>query len=404
MGEAVLEYHRPHEAVSGRTADNVQGKSGGGVMPLLLVGVNHRTAPVEVRERLSIAEPKLPKSFDRSRGFPASMARRSISTCNRVEMHHLLATEDVIETVVDWLAERATTDARSTIEKHLYILRHARRGQAPVPRRLRPRLHDHRRAADRRAGPQSVSTIAHDLDALDSLLDQVFEQTMRVAKKVRTDTGIGEHAVSDSVRRSRAGQEDLRRAQRATGPARWRRRDGRAHRRASAAAGRPADLRRQQGVRARGRARGALRRNGRAVRRPRGHLVHLRHRHRLDLGAALRHRAGAGRARRSHAAGRSATSSSTSRFRATSTRRSPDIDGAYLYNIDDLAERRRRQPRAAPGRSARRCRSHHREGSRGVPQAPRRAGRRPDDRRAAAAASKTSAPPSSKSACARSAR
>jgi glutamyl-tRNA reductase len=37
---------------------------------------------------------------------------------------------------------------------------------------------------------------SHDLGTLDPLLNQVFENTMRVAKRVRTDTGIGEHAVS----------------------------------------------------------------------------------------------------------------------------------------------------------------------------------------------------------------
>src|SRR5207244_300892 len=72
-------------------------------MTLLLVGVNHRTAPIEVRERLSVA-------------------------------------------------------GGAQMEQTLAGLR-------------------------ARAG-------------LDSLLSQLFDQTMRVAKKVRTDTGIGEHAVS----------------------------------------------------------------------------------------------------------------------------------------------------------------------------------------------------------------
>jgi len=163
-------------------------------MPLIAIGLNHRTAPVHVRERLSIAEARLPAMLESVRTLPGIGGAAIVSTCNRVETFLSAENEDVIEAVVNWLADQADSD-RGELEKHLYILRHA-----DVVKHLfrvasgldsmiigEPQIHGQVRAAfmtGQRCG------------SLDPLLTQLFEQTMRVAKKVRTDTGIGEHAVS----------------------------------------------------------------------------------------------------------------------------------------------------------------------------------------------------------------
>jgi len=163
-------------------------------MPLIAIGLNHRTAPVHVRERLSIAEARLPAMLESVRTLPGIGCAAIVSTCNRVETFLSAENEDVIEAVVNWLADQADSD-RGELEKHLYILRHA-----DVVKHLfrvasgldsmiigEPQIHGQVRAAfmtGQRCG------------SLDPLLTQLFEQTMRVAKKVRTDTGIGEHAVS----------------------------------------------------------------------------------------------------------------------------------------------------------------------------------------------------------------
>jgi len=163
-------------------------------MPLIAIGLNHRTAPVHVRERLSIAEARLPEMLESVKTLPGIGGAAIVSTCNRVETFLSAENEDVIEAVVNWLADQADSD-RGELEKHLYILRHA-----DVVKHLfrvasgldsmiigEPQIHGQVRAAfmtGQRCG------------SLDPLLTQLFEQTMRVAKKVRTDTGIGEHAVS----------------------------------------------------------------------------------------------------------------------------------------------------------------------------------------------------------------
>ena len=163
-------------------------------MPLILVGLNHRTAPVGVRERLSIPEPKLPETTGALRTIDGVEGAAVLSTCNRVEAIVSTRDEDVIEPIVDWLAARAGA-ARAELEKHLYVLRHADVVQHLF--RVASGL-DSMILGEPQIGGQvkQAFVTAQELGTLDSLLGQLYENTMRVAKKVRTDTGIGEHAVS----------------------------------------------------------------------------------------------------------------------------------------------------------------------------------------------------------------
>ena len=160
-------------------------------MPLLLVGV---TAPVEVRERLNVSESKVAELLESLTTLPGVDGGAVISTCNRVETIVSSANEDVIESVVEWMAERART-SRTDLEKHLYILRHG--DVIKHLFRVASGLDSMLVGEPQIAGQvKSAFMKSHEIGTLDPLLNQVFENTMRVAKRVRTDTGIGEHAVS----------------------------------------------------------------------------------------------------------------------------------------------------------------------------------------------------------------
>jgi glutamyl-tRNA reductase len=163
-------------------------------MPLILVGLNHRTAPVDVRERLNVPEPKLQDTTSALRNIDGVDGAAVISTCNRVEAVVSSRDEDVIEQLVDWLAARAGTH-RAELEKHLYILRHG--DVVKHLFRVAAGL-DSMILGEPQIGGQVKKAFmtAQELGTLDALLTQVYENTMRVSKKVRTDTGIGEHAVS----------------------------------------------------------------------------------------------------------------------------------------------------------------------------------------------------------------
>jgi glutamyl-tRNA reductase len=163
-------------------------------MTLVLVGVNHRTAPVEVRERLSIAEKQLGAAIAKLRTIDGVDGAALLSTCNRVEAIVSASNEDVIASVAQWLAQRAGAEV-GELEKHLYVLRHA--DVVKHLFRVAAGL-DSMIVGEPQIGGQvrQAFVASRDIDALDVILQQLFDHTMRVAKRVRSETGIGEHAVS----------------------------------------------------------------------------------------------------------------------------------------------------------------------------------------------------------------
>src|SRR2546427_7947069 len=58
----------------------------GAAMNFQLIGVNHKTAPVEVREQLAIPERKLPQALQQLMGLPGVGEAMILCTCNRVEI------------------------------------------------------------------------------------------------------------------------------------------------------------------------------------------------------------------------------------------------------------------------------------------------------------------------------
>jgi glutamyl-tRNA reductase len=163
-------------------------------MPLILVGLNHRTAPVEVRERLSVPEARLGETTVALASIEGVDGAAIVSTCNRVEAIVSTRDEDVIAAIVEWLAARATT-VRAELEKHLYVLRHG-----DVVRhvfRVASGL-DSMIVGEPQIGGQvrQAFLTAQELGVADSLLQQLYDHTIRAARRVRTETGIGEHAVS----------------------------------------------------------------------------------------------------------------------------------------------------------------------------------------------------------------
>jgi len=161
---------------------------------LILIGVNHRTAPVDVRERMSVADAQLGETLDQLTSVAAVDGVALLSTCNRVEIVLSAESEDVIEPFVDWLVARCGS-SRSELEKHLYILRyddvvrHLFRVAAGLDSMVvgEPQIGGQVRAA---------YMTALQCDTIDPMLHRLFDETIRVARKVRTETGIGEHAVS----------------------------------------------------------------------------------------------------------------------------------------------------------------------------------------------------------------
>ena len=160
----------------------------------LAVGVNHRSAPLDLRERLFVTVPDLPGFYDAMRSVDLDEVML-LSTCDRVELH--LAHDDPVKAaaaVRDYMAARSGTDP-TALASYIYVkegdeaLRHLFAIAASLeslivgePQVLGQVKESHRRAA-------KFGMIGQDLD-------QRLQAAYAAAKRVRTETAIGERPVS----------------------------------------------------------------------------------------------------------------------------------------------------------------------------------------------------------------
>lgn len=166
-------------------------------MTLVLVGVNHKTAPVELREKLCGLFPDPEAAYQRLRAFPELAEVLYYNTCNRVEVLAVAPDPEAgIRRLQEFLASHPEVTPQD-VEKSLYV----HRGEAAVRHLFRvaasldamvvgePQILGQVKAAYRQATEQ---------DATGPILNRLLHKTFSVAKKVRTETGIGDHAVSVS--------------------------------------------------------------------------------------------------------------------------------------------------------------------------------------------------------------
>jgi glutamyl-tRNA reductase len=166
-------------------------------MKLLITGVSHKTAPVEVRECLAFGEDALPAALADLRSREGIAEAVILSTCNRVEI--TVTTDDATDpqTVVDsFLADhKAVNPAR--IAPHLY--RHEGRDAIHHLFRVASSLDSMVVGEPQILGQlKNAYARAKDCGALCGWLDGLMTRSFSVAKRVRSDTGIGQMAVSVS--------------------------------------------------------------------------------------------------------------------------------------------------------------------------------------------------------------
>ncbi len=164
-------------------------------MAIVILGLNHKTAPVEVRERLHFPEKDLPGPLARLGALPEVIEGLILSTCNRVELYAV---------VPDGPAARAPLQAFLAEE----------RGVPPAAFAEACYLHEGREAV------RHAFRVASSLDSLvvgegqilaqvkaayglaarqaatGPILNNLMERALHVAKQVRTETGIGTAPVS----------------------------------------------------------------------------------------------------------------------------------------------------------------------------------------------------------------
>lgn len=164
---------------------------------LLIVGLNHRTAPVEVRERLAFANGALEPALRRLVDAETVREGMILSTCNRVEI--ITSTADVSaadDKIKEFLAE-AQGSSRFVLEEHLYTrsgkeaLGHLFRVAASLDSLVVGEPQILGQVKDAYAAATEVGTLGE-------ILHRCFHKTFAVAKRVRSETRIAAKAVSVS--------------------------------------------------------------------------------------------------------------------------------------------------------------------------------------------------------------
>ncbi len=166
-------------------------------MDLLVIGINHKTAPVEIRERVSFSGEELGRSLRKVLEYPEFTEDMILSTCNRVEIYATTRDPEMgIVALKNFLAEYHGVSL-DEFEKSLYI--HSGRGAVRHIFRVASSL-DSMVVGE----PQILGQIkeAHSLavshNTLGIILNKLLHRAFHVAKKVRTETKIGNSAVSIS--------------------------------------------------------------------------------------------------------------------------------------------------------------------------------------------------------------
>lgn len=166
-------------------------------MKLLLTGVSHNTAPVEVRESLAFRAEDLPRVLQDLRSRAGVNEALILSTCNRVEI--TVTTEDSIDpqTTVDLFLTDHKPVPADGIGPHVY--RYEGREAIHHLFRVAASLDSMVVGEPQILGQLKVAyTAAKDAGAVCGWLDGLLTRAFGVAKRVRSETGIGQMAVSVS--------------------------------------------------------------------------------------------------------------------------------------------------------------------------------------------------------------
>ncbi len=161
---------------------------------LVLLGVNHNTAPIEVRERLAIPAGRLADATRTLLHQPGIREGLILSTCNRVELVTLQEDGSSGIDLLRFLHEYFSVPAQ-TIQPHLYEFRE--REAVRHLFRVASSLDSMVVGEPQILGQVKESyTVAREVGAVSSQLDTLLQRAFTVAKKVRTETQIGSSSVS----------------------------------------------------------------------------------------------------------------------------------------------------------------------------------------------------------------
>lgn len=166
-------------------------------MKALVIGLNHKTADVDLREKLAFNGPRLEEGLLRIRELPAVKETLIVSTCNRVELYLNADNTDRAFDAVKGFFEGYFDVRREPLDRALYLhadlsaVRHIFRVASSLDSMVvgEPQILGQLKDAFEAALGRKTTGV---------LLNRLMKKAISVAKRVRTETKIAENAVSIS--------------------------------------------------------------------------------------------------------------------------------------------------------------------------------------------------------------
>lgn len=167
-------------------------------MNLFVIGLNHKTAPVEIREKYAFREDEIPEALQSLKGLEEILECAILTTCNRVELCVLTLNAEV-ENLFDFLARKNPCQEgdRDQLRKHLYVhqnekaLEHICRVSAGLDSLVigEPQIFGQ---------VKDAYNLSVENGTAGSVFKSIFPQIFALVKKVRTTTEVGNKNISVS--------------------------------------------------------------------------------------------------------------------------------------------------------------------------------------------------------------
>ncbi|MEN6462728.1 MAG: glutamyl-tRNA reductase [Syntrophomonas sp.] len=164
-------------------------------MYVLLTGLNHRSAPVEIREKFSFTDADLSRAYNNLKSKSALEGVVLLATCNRTEVYatakNIEAGMEVLETFMEEYSGIANLREYTYQPSCYSAISHLFKVASGLDSMI---LGETQILGQVKEAYQK----AMDYKASDGILNSLFQKAIYVGKKVRTDTGIDQHPVSVS--------------------------------------------------------------------------------------------------------------------------------------------------------------------------------------------------------------
>lgn len=160
-------------------------------MSFFALGVNHQTASVELREQVAFNPEKLSVLLAEQSQHPELNDMVVVSTCNRTEIY---AMSDNVDMVLNWLAQKNGVDVKQ-LQNHVYRYENAQAVTHLM--RVASGLDSLMLGEPQILGQvKTALSLAKEAHTVSPKLNRIFEYAFYAAKRVRSETAVGSHAVS----------------------------------------------------------------------------------------------------------------------------------------------------------------------------------------------------------------